>query len=121
MVQCANIIRDRFLIIVEYNDQIFLQATRVIDSFQGHTTCQGTITNNGDDFEMFTLQVTCYRQAECCRDGSTGMASSKHVIGAFLAAQVARKTAKLTNGMETIAATGQKFMYIGLVSNIPDQ
>ena len=37
VVYCADVIRDRFLIIVEHNDKIFLQTTCVIDSFQGHT------------------------------------------------------------------------------------
>ena len=49
------------------------------------------------------------------------MARAKGIIFAFISPQIARKAAKLTDGMETLAAACHQFMNVCLVSNIPDQ
>ena len=58
MMESTNVIGDRFFIVVENNDEVFLQTSSIIDSLQGHASGQGAITNDGDNFEMLSLKVT---------------------------------------------------------------
>src|SRR5581483_6074011 len=107
MMQRSNIIRDGFVVVIQHNDQVFLQAAGIINRLQGHTAGEGTIANNCDNLCMFTFEVTSGGQAQCRRNGCTGMAGSKYIIRALLTPQVARKPAKLTYGMETVTTTGE--------------
>src|SRR5581483_5469647 len=102
-----NIIRDGFVVVVQHNDQVFLQAASIINGFQGHAAGEGTIANNCDNFCMLTSEVTSGGQAQCRRNGCTGMAGSKYTVRALLAPQVARKPSKLAYGMETVTTTGE--------------
>src|SRR5579885_3870251 len=120
-MQRANVIRDRFIVIVEDNDEIFLETARVVDSFERHAAGQRAITNDGHDFEIFAPQVASYRKAKRSRDRGAGMAGAEDIIGAFFPPEIAGEATKLANGLEAVAAPGEQFVDIRLMADIPDQ
>src|SRR5579884_4310182 len=121
MRERTHVVRNGFVIVVQHNNKILFCDTSIIDSFQGHAASQSAITNNSDHLVMLALQVTRGSQAKCSRDRGAGMAGTKDIIWTFIAAQVTRKATKLANSMKLLAATGQKFMHISLMPDVPDQ
>ncbi len=49
------------------------------------------------------------------------MTDAQHVILAFTAPREGMQAAFLTNGTDFVPATGQNFMRVGLMADVPDQ
>ena len=54
-------------------------------------------------------------------DGGAGMADAKGVVGAFFALRKRCQTLPLPDRVHALAASGENFMWVGLMAHVPDQ
>ncbi len=71
----------------------------------------------------FTLahQIVADFEADACRNAAGRMACHEQIVGTFVGVGVTHQPTLGTDGVELLVATGDEFVWIDLVTGIPDQ
>ena len=94
----------------------------MIQGFKCHAAGNTRITHYGNVLFVFqTILRAGKGHAQCGRDCCAAMTHPKGIVGALLARWETTESAQLSVRMEIASTTGQDFMAVGLVPNIPDQ
>ena len=117
----ADILGNRLIVVIENNDQIGAGFAGVVQSLIGKAARHGAVT---DDSDCIMVAVTgnahCFCHAECRRDRSAAVTGNERIMLGFRRLRESGKTAFLPQRFERTGASGQDFMHIGLMPDIPD-
>jgi len=112
---------DRHVVVVEHHQQAGLrQVASVVDRLQGHAAGEGAITDHGHALEVLAALVAGQSHAQGRGDRGGGVAGAEVVEAALAALEVAGDAVLLAKRVETVPATGDQLVGVGLVPHIPD-
>ncbi len=108
-------------VVVEDDEDIAVGDAGVVQAFEGQAAGHGTVADDGDVLAFgFAPEFGGHGHAEGGGNGGGGMAGRESVVFAL---ERGRKTAQAVQGPdrgETVAPSGQDFVRIGLMADIPD-
>ena len=121
LCHATNIAVDGHLIVVENNDHRFFADSGIIQTFIGHTTGSGAVTNQRDHMIVLLLQCSCTGHTQCDRNGTGGMSGNESIGITFIRFRKSGDTPKLPKMPKIRLATGQQLMNIRLMTNVENQ
>ena len=92
----------------------------VVEGFKSHAAGHGAVADDGGDFAVFALEFCGLGHSKGGGDGGAGMSGAKAVAGAFGAGEESGDSPPLADGLQLVAPSGEDFVGVGLVSDIPD-
>ena len=120
-VERADVVGDALVVVVEDDDEVFLQRAGVVDRFQRHAAGERAVANDRDDLVVLAAQVARGGHAEGGGDRGAGVAGAEDVVLALVPAQIAGDALKLLDGAEAVAPAGDELVRICLVADVPDE
>ena len=112
---------DGHFVVVEDDEQVgVVGGAGVVEGFKSHSAGHGAVADDGGDFAVFALEFCGLGHSKGGGDGGAGVAGAKAVAGAFGAGEEAGDSPPLADGLELVAPSGEDFVRVGLVSDIPD-
>ena len=121
VVQRPDVFRNRHLVVVEDNQHVWFDITRVVHRLKGHPGGDRAIANDADGAALFALFSRRDRYPDPGRNRGGGVADAQHVVLAFAPPRERMQAAFLANGANFIAAAGKNFVRISLMTYVPDQ
>ena len=112
---------DRHIVVVEDHQQIGVRHPCVVERLKGHARGHGTIANDGHTAALLAFLLGRQSHAQRGRNTGGGMRCAKSIKFAFVALGKACQAIKLSQGMHSVASTGENFVRIGLVTHVPHQ
>ena len=94
---------------------------RMTNKFAGHARGERPVANDRHDMAMLVGVRRRDRHTERCADRGAGMPNPKGVVLALATRWKRCKAARLLDGMQLIAPSGQYLMRIGLMADIPNE
>ena len=120
--QCADARADRHLVIVEHDDQVFVQFTGVVQRFEDDARWKRAIADDSDALAVALVhQVIARLESEGSGYGTTGVPGHEQIVLALVWVGVSHEPTPLSDGFELSVATSDQFVRIDLVARIPDQ
>ena len=118
-VDSAVGLRNRHLIVVEYDDEIGSHLCNVIEAFKCLAARQGAVSEKCDHILRSALKVAGLGKARRKRHGGRGVADAEAVMRALA---MIGETDVLTVGsfLEEFSSSGQRLVGIALVRNVED-
>ena len=117
----APVWRDGHFIIIQYDQQVAVQVTGVIEGLVGHPGGHGTVADNCNRMMVPVLHGGCSRHTQCSADRGAGVPGPEGIVLTFLAVEKTTEPVTAAQAAHCIAPAGQDFVGIGLVPDIPDQ
>jgi hypothetical protein len=93
----------------------------MVQRFKRHAGCQGAITDHGNCLAIAVLQAGGNGHAQGCADRGAGVADAKGVVFALGAAREGGDAVLLAQGSHLLAASGEDFVRIRLMTHVPHQ
>ena len=121
MAHRAGRLGDGHVVIVQNDDLTGVHATAVVHCLIGHSGGDGTITNHRHNVALNAIEARGFRHAQSSRNRGRRVRRSKRIILALSSLGEPGKPALLAQRTHEMAAFGQNFMRITLVSYIPYQ
>ena len=120
--QGADIGRDRHFVVVEYHQEIGVgHIAGAVERFKGLAGGHRAVADNGNAAGAAAGQAVGYRHAQRGADGCGRMADAEVVVLAFAALGKTGQPAKLAHGVHAVAPSGQDFVRVALVADVPHQ
>ena len=120
--ETADSLVDADAVVVENDEDVGFGDTGVVESLESLTTGHGAVADDGNMLPLgVALQCGSGGHAEGSTDGGGAVASAKGVEGRLVDAGETAKTAIRAYGWEKVATTGDDFVGVGLVADIPDE
>ena len=120
-MQCTYVFVNRYLVVVQDDQQVGLQAAGMVEPFKGHASAHGSITNHGNNAFLTALFLGSDRHAQCGRYGRGRVPRTKCIVGAFFPFRKTADAALFTVVAEGFPPTGENLVGISLVAYIPDE
>ena len=120
--ETADSLVDADAVVVENDEDIGFGDTGVVEGFESLTTGHGAVADDGDMLPLgVALQCGSGGHAEGSTDGGGAVASAKGVERRLVDAGETAETAIRAYGWEKVATTGDDFVSVGLMADIPDE
>ncbi len=110
---------DCHLIIIQNNQHVIFTHRCIIQTFECQSACHRPITNHGNDTSLVIFQQRSHRHAQSSRNGCRCMSHTKSIVFTLINFWKATDTTQFSVCMKLISATGQNFMSVSLMTNIP--
>src|SRR6185369_11177956 len=94
---------------------------RLVNRFHCHSTRQGRITDESHDMMILTLPITGDGHAEGRGQGCRSVAGTQSVVLGFISSEESAYPAVLFYGWQQITSTGQNFVRVSLMTNVPNE
>ena len=111
---------NRHVIVIQNNNQPVFQRAGIIHGLKRHACAHSPVANDGDDVIVIVHEIACYGHAKTGGNRCRTMRCAERVVDAFRPLGEARKPAPFAQGANAVAASGQNFVRIGLMPDIPD-
>ena len=108
------------LVIVDNDDEVRAQFGTYIQSFEGFTSTQRAIADDGNHITRLPLQVTRLGKSACQTDGGRGMPDDEEVVLAFRRFGISGDFVILVRIHKRCPAACQYLMGITLVRHVID-
>ncbi len=116
----ADVRRDAHLVVVEDHDEVGLREAGVVQALVGEAARERAVTDDGDDVAGLAKGVARARVAQRRAHGGAGVAHAERVVLALAALGEAGESAAPAQGAESVAASSQELVHVGLVADVPD-
>jgi len=93
----------------------------MVERLEGHASAHGAIANDSHRAAAAALALGSDGHAEGGADRGTRVPDPKGVVQALAAGRKRRQTGALLDAAEAVAPSGQHFVRVGLVTDVPDQ
>src|SRR5262245_29897228 len=94
----------------------------MIEPFKCETCSHRAVANNGHNLAVIlTFIFCCHGHSQCSRNGGGGMTDTKRVEFAFTSFREPAQALILSIGDKVVTATGENFVSICLVTDIPNE
>jgi len=110
----------RHVVVVEDDDQAGIHRAGIVHGLIGHACGHRSVADHGDDVVFAARQVARNGHAEAGRDRGGRMRSAERIVFALATLGEAGETAGGAQGADTVAATGENLVRVGLVADVPD-
>ena len=117
----ANIRRNRHLVVVQDDDQVFVEVAGVVERLEGQAGGHRPVADDGDGAAVILLEGLGEGDAQGGGDRGRAVAGLEGVVGAFLEFGKAAQPLVLAQGGESLPAAGDDLVGIALVADIPDE
>ena len=109
-------------VVVEHNDDATLRVPEVVEGLVGHAAGQRAVTDDGDHLALAVDAAQLEPAGDPVGVGERGrrVAVLDPVVLGLGPVGVARHAARLLQGLEAVAATGQQLVHVGLVAGVPE-
>ena len=119
----ANGTVDRHVVIVQDDEQVVIGGRHIVESLESQTAAHRTIADDGHHLRcgLMALRLRSHRHAQCGRDAVGGMTTGECVVLTLIGRRERADATQLAIGGESLAATSEHLMPIGLMSHVPDK
>src|SRR5690606_17953301 len=93
----------------------------MVQAFQSHSGNNGSIANDGNMLSGFVLKLIGKSHSRNRRNGSRRMSGAESIEFTFLARRKSGNSVQLAKRIKIIFPSGQDFMRIRLVTDVPNQ
>ena len=121
IVQRADVLGNRHFIVIQHHQQVGFDIPGVVHRLKRHAGGDRPVANDAHRAPLLILFRGGDSHPDTRGNGSGGVTDAQHVILAFTAPREGMQAAFLTNGADFVPATGQNFMRVGLMADVPDQ
>ena len=112
---------DRHVVVVEDDDQAIARLSRIVHRLIGHASAHRAIANHGNSAPGLALQLVGDSKAQRRGDRGRGVRCAEGIVFALRTLGEARQAPALTHGADAVTPTGDDFVRIALVPNVPNQ
>ena len=119
--QGAHVLRNRHVVVIQDDQQIRRQRAGMIEGLKGHAGGQRAIPDDRDRASILAASCGRHRHTERRADRGARVAHAEGVVLAFGSGRERGEAAILFDGVQKLAATGQHFVRIGLMTHVPHQ
>ena len=124
-VERAHRRRDRHVVVVEHHQHVghlaVVRHARVVHGLEGHAGSHRAVADDGDRLAFLALELRTQGHAQRCRNRGGRVGRAEGVVHAFVATREAAHAAVLAQRGHAVAAAGQDLVWIGLMTDVPDQ
>mmetsp|Transcript_20625 Transcript_20625/g.44893 ORF Transcript_20625/g.44893 Transcript_20625/m.44893 type:complete len:251 (+) Transcript_20625:1572-2324(+) len=108
-------------IVIQYDNHSGLQISRTIHGFVGHSSGNGTISNDSHAIVLsFVQDAFGNTHSLRSRNGRRGMAGAERIVFTFFSFAKSGDTIQLTEGGESVPSSGQNLVGVTLMGHIPN-
>ena len=118
--QCADIVGDGHLVVIE-NDHQIVQLADVVHSLVDHAAGKGTIADDGHHMARLALELFGPCDADGDREGGVAVPGDKSIVNALIRVWETRKAVQLPQGAEALIPSGQQFVGVALMAHIENE
>lgn len=111
---------DRHFVVVEHYQQIGFDIASVVHRFKRHSRGYRPVADHADRAALLIFFGSGDGYPDAGGDGGRRVADAQDVILAFSAPREGVQTAFLADSADPIAASGQNFMWVSTVADVPD-
>ena len=119
IIERTDAFRNRHVVVVQNDDHIL--ATDIVHRFEGHASGDGTVADDSHSLALGSAQARCHRHAKGGGNGSRRVGGAEGVVNTFFTARESGNTTLLAQFRHARFATGEDFVTISLMSDIPHQ
>ena len=113
---------DAHVVVVEDDEEVVGRVGSVVESLEGKSSTHGSVTDECHDVAVgVSVFQRGERHAEGCGNGVGGVTAGEGVIFTLLGRGEGTDAVEFAVGVEGIAASGQDFVTVGLVPDVPDK
>ena len=116
----ADIGADRHIVVIEDDEHVGIGGPGIVEAFVSEATGESAISDYGNDITMQVEEFVSLSESESCRNRYGGVPGAESIIRAFVHTRETADTAQFAIGVELSAPTGNNFVCVGLVSDVPD-
>ncbi len=113
--------RDRHLVVVQDDEEIALQITRLVQPLERHPPGERAVADERDDLSCGAGEPSALDHAERRADGGGGVPDAEGVMLRLGALGKSGEPALRAQRGEPRAASGQELVRVGLVTDVPDE
>ena len=117
----ADRLRDRHVIVVQYDDQARIRCTCIVHALESHAGTHRAVADHRYDVSLLAGEITPHRHAKTGRNRGRGMTGTERVELGFASFCEAGKPVLLAKRLDLFPAAGKDLVRIGLMADIPDQ
>ena len=121
IIQRPDVLGDRHFIVIQHHQQVGFDIPGVVHRLKRHAGGNRPVANHAHRAPLFILFRGGDSHPDASGNGGGGVTDAQHVVLAFTAPREGVQAAFLANGADFVAAAGQNFMRVGLVTDVPDQ
>ena len=118
--QTARVVTNGHLVVVQDEQHIWALVACMSQGFEGHTTCNRTITNDGYNLAINTLLPCRQCHAHGGGNAGRGVANTKGVELALATLWESAQATLLAHRAHALSASRQYFVWVTLVADIPN-
>ncbi len=119
--QRPDVLGNRHVVVIEDHEQIRRQRSRMVERLEGDAGGHCAVADHRHDAAVVAGVRRRHRHAERCGDRGARMSYAERVVLALRTGGERRKSAVLLDGVQPVAAPGEHFVRVGLVTDVPDQ
>ena len=117
--QPAGVVPNRHLVVIQNDQHIRAFMARMSQRLESHATSDRAVSNDGNDLAVDALFLCRQGHTHRRGDAGRGVAHAEGVEGALGALGKPRQAIELSHAVHAIAPSGQNFVGVGLVPDIP--
>ncbi len=117
----ADVRRDRHLVVIQYDDDVAVRTTGVIQALVREAGRQGAIADDGRDLELLPGEIPPRGDAERGGNRRGGVPRAERVVLALAALEEARYAVLLAQRLHSRVAPGEQLVRVALVPDVPDE
>ena len=119
-VECADVLRNRHLVVVENDDQILVQNSRVVDRFERDTAGERTVAHQRDHLVVIAAEIPGRRHSQRGTDRRAGMADAERVVFALASFGKSAQAILLPERVKLVEPAGDHLVAVRLVADVPN-
>ena len=119
--QRADVGGNRHFVVVEDDQQVHVHVARAVQGFKRLSRRHRAVADNGDAAAVAAQELVCRRHAQRRADGGGGMPYAERVVFGLAAFGETRQAAVAAHGVHPVFASGEDFVRIALMADIPNQ
>ena len=117
--QSAGVVANRHLVVIQDDQHIRAFMARVSQRLESHAASDRAVSNDGNDLAVDTLFLCRQGHTHGRGDAGRGVTYAEGVEGALGALGKPGQAIELSHAVHAIAPSGQNFVGVGLVPDIP--
>ena len=115
----ADVFRDRHLVVIQDDQEIFSQPSGMVQALQRHTGCHSAVADDAHDLVLLFQLLTRLDHAVGRGYAGSRMTGIKRIVFTFLTLAKAAHPTILPERVESLATPGQQLMHVGLIAGVP--
>ena len=121
VIEGADVFGDGHLVVIEDHQHVGFDIPAVVHRLKSHPGGDRTVTDHADSFTVTSFAGSGNRHPDTGTDRGGGVTDTQDIIFTLFAPREGMQPVFMTDGVNTVTASGQDLVRISLVADIPDQ